>query len=48
MSKKEQQSTLRGRDASTGYFIPIQQARRNPATTVVERVPLPGKSKKSK
>lgn len=40
---KEKQSTLRGRDAETGQFIPVEEARRRPSTTVVERVPLPGK-----
>lgn len=35
-------TTLRGRDASTGQFIPVEEARQRPATTVVERVPKPG------
>lgn len=43
---KPPQSVLRGRDAVTGHFIPVAQARANPQTTVVERVPLPGKGKK--
>jgi len=46
MAKKGQQSTLKGRDARTGQFIPVEEARRRPNTTVVERVPLPGKGKK--
>lgn len=46
MSKKERESTLRGRDAETGRFIPVEEARRHPKTTVVERVPLPQKGKK--
>jgi len=28
-----------GRDARTGQFIPVKEARRRPATTVVERIP---------
>lgn len=46
MSKKERESTRRGRDAETGRFIPIEDALRHPKTTVVERVPLPKKGKK--
>ncbi|MCK4403689.1 MAG: hypothetical protein KAW02_01240 [candidate division Zixibacteria bacterium] len=46
MSKEERKTTLRGRDAETGRFIPIEDARRRPKTTVVERVPLPKKHKK--
>ena len=44
MSKKSSSSktTERGRDARTGRFIPVREARRRPATTVVERVPKPG------
>lgn len=46
MAKKGQQSTLKGRDAKTGQFIPVEEARNRPNTTVVERVPLPGKGGK--
>jgi len=28
----------RGRDAKTGEFIPVSEAKRRPATTVVEKV----------
>lgn len=28
-----------GRDASTGQFIPVREAERRPATTVIERIP---------
>lgn len=35
-------SSLRGRDASTGEFIPVKEARQRPNTTTVERVPKPG------
>ncbi len=33
---------LAGRNAGNGRFIPVEQARRNPEKTVVERLPLPG------
>lgn len=50
MTKKQPQkvpeTSLRGRDARTGEFIPVSEARKHPATTVVERVPLPGKGRK--
>lgn len=36
------QSTLRGRDARTGQFLTVEEARRRPETTTVERVPKPG------
>jgi hypothetical protein len=39
-------STLKGRDARTGQFIPVKEARQRPNTTVVERVPKPGKGGK--
>lgn len=42
----ERESTLKGRDAKTGQFIPVEKARQRPNTTVVERVPLPGKGGK--
>lgn len=45
---KDRESSLRGRDAKTGEFIPVEEARRHPETTVVERVPLPGKGKGDK
>jgi hypothetical protein len=35
-------TTLQGRDASTGQFIPVSEARQRPTTTIVERVPKPG------
>jgi len=43
---KERESTLKGRDARTGQFIPVDKARRDPDHTTVERVSLPGKAKK--
>lgn len=35
-----------GRDAKTGAFIPINEARKRPSTTVVEVVPKRGPTKK--
>ena len=39
-------TTLKGRDARTGEFITRKEAERRPSTTVVERVPKPGKGRK--
>ncbi len=39
---KESKTSLRGRDAKTGEFIKISEARRYPNTHIVERVPKPG------
>lgn len=36
-----------GRDARTGEFIPVKEAKRRPSTTVVETIPLPKKKKKT-
>ena len=36
------QSSLRGRNAGDGRFMPVDQARARPNTTTVERVPKPG------
>lgn len=41
MAKKSQ----RGRDAKTGKFIPIKEAKRRPSTTVIETVKV-GPTKK--
>ncbi len=46
MSKNKRETSLKGRDSSTGQFIPVEEARRRPSTTEVERVPLPGKGRK--
>lgn len=35
-------TTPRGRDSETGQFIPVDEAKRRPKTTTVERVPKPG------
>ena len=36
------QSSLRGRNASSGRFITVEQARARPSIATVERVPKPG------
>lgn len=50
MSKKQPLkppvTSLRGRDAETGLFISVAEARKRPSSSVVERVPLPGKAPK--
>ena len=46
MSKKKPETRLQGRDARTGQFESVKDARRHPDTSVVERVPLPGKGRK--
>jgi hypothetical protein len=43
MGKK---SHLEGRDSSTGKFIPVKEARKDPKHTEVERIPNPGKGTK--
>jgi hypothetical protein len=35
-------TTLRGRDARSGEFIPVPVARRRKSTAIVERAPVPG------
>jgi len=37
---------LAGRDARTGQFIPVKEARQRKSTAVVERIPLPKKKGK--
>lgn len=46
MSKEKRETRLEGRNAETGKFESVEQARRHPSTSVVERVPLPGKGRK--
>jgi hypothetical protein len=31
-----------GRDSRTGHFIPVEEAKKRPNTTVIERVPKAG------
>ena len=45
MSKKPE-TRFAGRDAETGKFKTVEYAREHPKTTVVERLPLPGKGRK--
>ncbi len=35
-----------GRDAATGHFIPVSEAKRRPSETVVETIRKPPKSKR--
>jgi len=39
-------SVRRGRDAKTGQWIPVREARQRKSTAIVENVPLPRKRKK--
>jgi len=39
---KDSKTTLKGRDAKTGEFTTVKEARSEPNTHVVERVPKPG------
>lgn len=39
---KKPKSRIGGRDARTGEFIPVKETHERPATTVRERIPLPG------
>lgn len=44
MSNSKSASTSKiGRDAKTGQFIPVKEANRRPATTVVETIKHPRK-----
>lgn len=42
MSEKDRKSRIGGRDARTGRFVPVEETRERPDTTVRERIPLPG------
>ncbi len=42
MAKKETRTVARGRVADSGQFTTVKEARDNPRTHVVERVPKPG------
>jgi len=43
---KERETRLAGRDAGTGKFKPVEEARKDKEGSVVERLPLPGKGRK--
>lgn len=47
-SRKEPTSRLAGRDAGSGQFVPVEQARRDKQGAVVERLPLPGHGENSR
>ena len=42
MAGSKTKTSLRGRDAETGEFTTVKEARKNSKTHVVERVPKPG------
>ena len=46
MAEKKPETRLEGRSAKTGQFESVEKARKHPSTSVVERVPLPGKGRK--
>lgn len=39
---KESRTVTRGRDADTGVFTTVKEAKDHPKTHIVERVPKPG------
>lgn len=39
---KDSKTVLRGRDAETGQFKPVEEARADKKGSIVERVPKPG------
>ena len=43
---KKKRTRKAGRDAETGRFIPVEEAKRRKKTAVVETIPVPGKRKK--
>jgi hypothetical protein len=45
-ARKPRETSLRGRDARTGLFKTVEEARRDKGGSVVERIPLPGKGLK--
>ena len=42
LNMAESKTSPRGRDAETGRFITVTEAKLRPNTTIVERVPKPG------
>jgi len=42
---KKPSGTKIGRDAKTGQFIPVSEAKKRPSTTVVETIKKPSKPK---
>ena len=43
MAKKESKTFLVGRDAETGKLMSVEDARKHPNTSVVERMPKAGR-----
>jgi hypothetical protein len=43
---KKKKTTQRGRDAGTGRFMTVKEARRRKKTAVVESIPLPKRRRK--
>jgi hypothetical protein len=46
VAKKKKKTTQRGRDAGTGRFISVKEARRRKKTAVVENIPVPKRRRK--
>jgi hypothetical protein len=46
MAKGKKKFTFRGRDAGSGRFIKVKDARKRKRTAVVERIPLPTRRRK--
>jgi len=47
MPKRKQKTRLVGRDAGSGEFIPVKEARKRKKTAIVQRIKI-GKRKKKK
>lgn len=43
MSRKDSKTFPLGRDSGTGRFVTVEDAKRRPRTTTVERIPKPGR-----
>ena len=48
MSNKDARTFPLGRDAKTGEFIPVKEARQHPNTSTVERIPKSGRGDESR
>jgi hypothetical protein len=38
--------SLRGRSLKTGRFIPLKAVRRRRSTSIIERIPIPGRKRR--
>lgn len=45
MARKKARTTKVGRDAKTGRFIPVKEAKRRKSTAIVETIKRKGKAK---